>query len=785
MRVVGYYVTQKRPITILVKSKQKISILSSRGLYDNGHVDGLNFRELFIDHEPPKKFIDKVRIEKNKDHQIDSKRFPIKITSKGKDYNDLIAKRYSYKICDLKDFFYQDLVDQDLSRIITIYDSNKKNQINESLFTDPERITEAAFIKKYVQTKAGAVIKTRIHERFFIKNGELFIPKEDRFFFLYLDDAEDPCKTMGALMGIERIVMGKIFKHLAEDMCPFVSVSLSKNDFAYDSISNVIFSNPDNMKLEFNSCTFETCSSHEVKLDSKNNNDDLYRQRVVGAVGNSKDFADILSLVVKPSLFNRCSEKYSGRKRRKGDIVINNCQWVVHRHPILIGIKTKPRFYLCYDPTMAKILCYGNDVETLVDVTLKGLYIKTYRCPVKFFKDNRLTYRLQTKPRHYEIMKNVAFFLSKPPVLRNVANFKWYDKGAVVFTVKKNVKKKTTTCFDFDNFYGTSLTVNSIDPGLVRTVEQLVAARQYANKKAKMKLVSLIGLAKYYDPLTHNLIKHACVTECLRTIEYNRKIKNSLISVTTDGITYKGNHEKIKIANSDYRIKREYKLTKFVFYETCNKYIGWDALSKQFLIKGIVGKNNPPVIKTFVTLFLLISCKILSSVKKRSFCETKRYLKRMYKKLSNSLNPSEDYLFAEYPGENKHKMKYFPAEFAYNDLCQDRMLCFADFSKFPNNKIFFSTVHQRRNPEIVDKFFLKGLSHVNSTFKIDHEKYASILRAKIDSACELLARVYPQKRKFVEFLKEKTKAIINETLEIKINLPQDAAVIPGALFDLS
>lgn len=87
------------------------------------------------------------------------------------------------------------------------------------------------------------------------------------------------------------------------------------------------------------------------------------------------------------------------------------------------------------------------------------------------------------------------------------------------------LRKKTTTCFDFDNFYGTSLTVNSIDSGLVRTVEQLVAARQYANKKVNMKLVSLIGLAKYYDPLTHNLIKHACVTECLRTIECNQKIK--------------------------------------------------------------------------------------------------------------------------------------------------------------------------------------------------------------------------------------------------------------------
>lgn len=110
-------------------------------------------------------------------------------------------------------------------------------------------------------------------------------------------------------------------------------------------------------------------------------------------------------------------------------------------------------------------------------------------------------------------------------------------------------------------------------------------------------------------------------------------------------------------------MKREYKLTKFAFYETCNKYIGWDALSKQFLIKGIVGKNNPPVIKKFMTLFLLISCKILSSVKKRSFCETKRRLKLMYKKLSNLLNPSEDYFFAEYPGENKHKLKYFPAEF--------------------------------------------------------------------------------------------------------------------------
>lgn len=769
MRVVGYYVYSNCPIKVILLRKGKYIILSSEDNYNaaNGTVGGcLNFRELFLDNNPPKKFVDKVKIIKK--WPSNDKRFPLEIVKQGTLEDILMSTRFSYSIDDLKNYF---IGLADMSKLITIYD--KCDQVNQTLFTDTTKMTESDFINKYIHSRMAAAIRTKILNNFLVKRGtDMYLPREDKFYFLYLDE-DDPCLSMGATLATERVIMGKIFKHLTEKMCPFITVSLCRETHINDTIMNVIFSNPNNIKLEFNPCKFAACYSHEVKL----NDDDglIYRHRNNAGLSESNS-VDILSLLVSPSLFNECKKKYGGKR----EITIKGNNDMVHRCPVIIKFHSH---YLCYDQITARILCHGKDLKKLVDEKLKGLIVVVYGLEQDFVKlRHKRIKRLITKPNGYEIMKGVARILSKKKrVLKNKSNYEWYTNGSVICETKKNVRYEKTTCFDFNNFYGTSLKVHRIDPGLEKTTDMLIDARQYgANSETKRKLVSIFGVAKYHDVLLYNLIKHASVTCCLATIDRNKKKKKKLISVTTDGLTYAGSYSKIILADPRYKIKKEYKFTKYAFYSTCNKFIGWDCLAKKFITKGIVGRNNPPVIKNVIDEFMKLACKMLEKRKKSTRKVTPKII---IKKISKLLSPSEAYLFVRHPLNEKRT--YYPAEFAYNDLCQDRLLCFADYSKFPNNKKFFSTIHQKKNPEIVDHFFSDGLSYVNSTFKIDHAKYSKILVSKLETSCQLLLDAYPNKRKIVELMLSNLITTINRTLECKINTPQDAAVIPGALFDLS
>ena len=826
MRVVGYYVQDDFPVKVLLKRKkdtyQYFMLNSSFKYKSNGGVvvkdnDILNFRELFYDYDPPKKFLDKVKIIKR-----DDKRFPLKIINRGcVEVNEsIITKRFSYNgMKEFSEFLTKDLIKRDIGKILYVFENGDKVKLNESLFTDNKKMSERDFVLKYIKPDACTSIRKKLQERFFVRQNGLYLPKEDKYFFLNFNATygTNPFLEKDSLTAIETVILYKIIKYLAEDLCPFVTVSCNNEEQAYNALMNSIFVNPwkANIKLEFNSCFFEYCTSHIVKKSTSTNQ--LYRQRHPEAMIDNVDSTDknriSLGLVVEPPLYDEAKRKYQSKGNRSVIRKVFTCVNTLlytHRRPVMIGIKSRclqyKYYYLCYDPTTASILCDGNNLKRLLNEKLNGIFVNLYLCYNHTNKDIPFEWyhrRLMIKPRHFDIMKSVCAMIGRRPVLSDIPNREWYEKGSVIYTnkSKRNPRKGKSTCFDFNNFYGTSLTVNNLDPFLCRISSLLVEARtnwpleqknNVYHRSIKQNLVSLIGIAKHHDLLTFNLIKHSCVTTCLKTIIHNFKRKSKLISVTTDGITYESDICDLNMSANNYSIKKEYSFSRYAFYQSCNKYIGWDKLGKKFISKGIVGRNFPPVISKSVNAFLFWACRklgtnVTANINSKRDEKFRREFEKIKRKICLFFYPSEDYLLLQHPdGINgiTAPRKYYPAEFVYQELCQDRLLCYANFNDYPNNKRIFNDVHNTKNSEVLGCLFQNGLTHINCCYEIDHDKYFKIFVSKLKSACDLLRLKFPTKEILIDRLYEGIIRAVKGTILKEICLAQQGTVIPGAMFNL-
>lgn len=813
-------------------------VVSSRRVYDD---KTMSLRQFFSSCIVPKRFIDIVTIEDNKKKKTAASSsaavvevLPIRIVEQQQQFchRDIqnLEPLVSYQLPDVFEFFPG--LDEDINDVIPAFDS--QNQPNEGLFTCEHKMTEEQFVHKFIHFRNQHFIKRTLINRFLAQYNKMsndsMVPSHPRYFHLYWDDG-DPFQRLNATLACREIVYKKVFKYMVSKLCRYMTVSLTREDHVHAVGLSCCLAVPSQPKLEYINTSTEpyACYTHTMSsegLRQRATTTDKHLQPVLGEASNE---LVLMCRTAEAYAFGQLQAGIGGgggcegssSDYHKKNKALRKLRYTPYEQPLinvsLVMVCSRNKYFLCYDSTRAVIICHGSNLQHIMEHQLLNMNVVFHGTAAEYSKYVLVANRRSPliprsfgpKPKGYSIMKEVCYWHGKqqPLVPGSSDNGIWYKKGSVVCEATKDTSyEEGATCFDFNNYYGTILILNvhSIqDWHLARTVRLMTDWRTTCNCPAiKLDIVALLGLCKHYDPATYHLIKMEGVNNCLATIDLNSSSNSSsndekkkqVINVTTDGIAFKGQWESLRLPDPRYPYKKEYCFQPHCFYATSNQYFGFnvendddDGGDRQFILKGLTGRNNFPVVKQFVKTFVRLVVEKYSS---SSSSSSKKKITNDFivEQLIPYLMPSEDYLLMTDPAANKD-LRY-PAEYAYSELCQDRYLCLAKplgigDEMTANSYILMGSVHKKKNLQIVDNFFNKGLIHVNCVYAIHTEGYIDLFRTKLDSCCKMLYKAYPSRKGSIASLVNKLNRTVVHHLHHNMDTAQKGTMVPGALFDLS
>ncbi|VDI27760.1 Hypothetical predicted protein [Mytilus galloprovincialis] len=684
MKVMSYQVELGKPVKIVLQTNDgNVGFISS---HPHVYTDDNTLRQFFPNREIPRKYID---IVERDEASTSPTTFKLKIVSRGDVSNLDEFEKYGHVISEEEfSMFFKDM--GKIHQILSIY--NTKGIHNDAMLTHPTKMTERDFVLQFITPKGHGWLKQRVTDKFLYYSKKIGLyPKEERYYNLYFESCGNFESNTGTA-AIKDVIYKKMFKYVVEELCPYITVSLTREEHLHNIALQVSLTDPKQLKLDFDPFMEEICYSHTID----HNNARIRTQEGVGQCVSDK-----------LSLFCSSKETTDDLKKKKNNKKKQQIRYTAHpikRPLVILKVNREPRYYMCFDLTRAIVICHGSSVsQMLSDMNYTPIYF--YNCEKEYRRFRREmrrkkkhVFRMVCKPPGYNVMMKAGKMYARDNILGDIKNAVWYKKGNVVFESEKNYKDKhgSVTCFDFSNYYATVLNVNNLDRrGIGRCVTLLGKFRTCNVSSVKIDIVCLLGLSKHYDERLYNLMKTASVTNMLETIIKNNPAK--VLTVTTDGITFKGNIDDISLPNKDYTIKKEYTFDRnSYFFANSNLYFGFNKLNNNSLIcKGIVGKNKVPVIKKFIET--VIRC-VHNGVMKGD-------------KLMNELKPLliptvEDYTIKSRPNGKK---TFFSGDLAYQELCQDMYVCYANMVSCESNaNIVMDSIHRHKNPEIVAEFFDKN-----------------------------------------------------------------------------
>lgn len=779
--VIGYSINLNHPVVALLHDSKQFKLVTSGSLFYKKHHDGNfaffnnttgqwlpNFKNLFEYEIVPKRYIDSVVITKKKN------RMPLYVDQTNVIDPVSCVKHAPRLLLTQKDLdpFFEGFSDPKIA-----ISNNFRGQPKENLYNCQERVSESQFVHRFFHVKHYGTLKSRLVNAFFDKVKydramSIYIPKRVEYAFMYFEkdvNFEDP--TEFPTTSIHKLILRKMFKHVVERLCPFVSVSLSK-ELCYKAVALALcLAAPANLRLEFSPFLEESCYACTVEEDDTGNK--LY---AYASSKFNKEMCGLNSDTLNRIAIGCNSDKIKLKTRHLVPIDRDNKS--INRSMVIF--RNKRRHYCCFDSTSGKILNAFLTLDGLISELKKITKLPHLKTRFGFYHCDRalraarkvvsqsIIHRIITEPSGFLYAeKSSRFYLGRSVNIEK--NASWFDKGRCACLLEERSRPVSTTCFDFSNFYATVLVVNKgIDDHLARSVSLMMRLRETVSS-IKSNIVSLLGLSRHYDYRVYNLIKEASVAACIATIDRNED--KELFGVTTDGIIFKGSHVGQMRRDRRYPIKRESVLVKYIYYDTNNSYFGWDRIKKHFVVKGVVGKNNPLALKKYITALIYSTCKKLAGKKKVSV------VKRLRRVLQNS--PNRDFVFVE---RSEAKRLYYPAEYVYQELCQDRYLAYAKMFVEPNSNVFVNGVHKKK-PEFVGKLFHDGLCHVNCIFALDVDKYIETFFAKTKVAFRMLVKAYPKHRRYLTTLFKSTLNMVGSFFKREFEISQRGCVIPGALIN--
>ena len=773
--VLGYHFTPNEPVlSLLYDSYGQFKLVTSGSIIYKYRFEKIwcffdkqkniwipTFRNMFKNGIVPKKYIDSVIVSERNSYMpfYLSQKNVLNATSCVK-YNP----RYIITQEELKSFF----TGFDDTKYIT-HDFNGEPKYN--LFNCQELISESQFINRFFNVKHYGKLKSRLIIKYFFNliqydNGKyIYIPNDVKFCNMFFEKEVDffnPSET--PTDSIHNLFLRKSFKHIVEKICPFVSVSMSEKLCEKSIALAVSLANQNNLSLEFSPFREETCFACEVEnIDNK----------IYYVYASEKSEKEILGL--QSDLMNRLplGSKSTEIKLKTRRLALIKDEFDIINRSITV-FQNRIGHYICYDSAAGKILMSFPYIKNLISEFKKINKLPITLNRIGFYGCDRalrlvrkkvrqgLVHRIITKPFGINCAKISSLSYHKSTI-NNLKNSIWFDKGRVSILIQSNNKPKTVTTFDFSNFYSKVILNEDIDTHLARTLTLMLDFRKIV-PDIKLNIVSLIGLSRHYDFRVFNLTKEASVAKCLSTIELNPNKK--LASVCTDSITFLGEKKRIKVDHK-YNIKRESLLNKFVYYISENSYFGWDKIKKQFIVRGVVGNDYPLILRNFIARIIHSVCLKIEKNKGDVF-------KAISRTLWNSKN--KDFVFEH---RKNAKSLFYPAEYVYQEMCQDRYLVYADMLSDPNRNIFVGRVHD--NPQFLNKFFSDGLCHVNCVFALDIDRFIDLFITKSETAFRMLLTCFPKRKTYLLNLHHIIVIEINRFFKERFGNPQKGCVIPGAL----
>lgn len=127
------------------------------------------------------------------------------------------------------------------NQILSVY---VNNTINVDLLTDNNKMTEAEFFGKYGNPRNIPINRERMIRRFLMnhKKLDLYIPRKTEYYHMYFEGSD---YVNGLATDVIRyIILTKVFKHVLERLCPFITVSFTSKSTEYDFMRKTAFVNP-------------------------------------------------------------------------------------------------------------------------------------------------------------------------------------------------------------------------------------------------------------------------------------------------------------------------------------------------------------------------------------------------------------------------------------------------------------------------------------------------------------------------------------------------------------
>lgn len=540
-RVVGYRVESGQPLQALLlpavvtetaaeeeeeeeydSKPPQYAVVSSNMVYNEKKTTSL--RPFFRGGIVPKKWIDVVEIvNRKRNDDEDDDLIPLRITKEGNISSSLLLA--GTRIADVEQFFTS--FAPYVGDVIPTFDT--RNLFNELLFTCDQKMTEEEFVLKYIHKRNHQFLQMNIRSQFLAvykrmgggvggtaAAGGCLVPAKERYFYLYFDDP-DPFKQMDATMAIREIIYKKVFKHVAERLCSFLSVSLTKDEHLRRVGLDACMAVLGRPKLEYRPPCVYACYTHT--LDNEG-----HRQRVGSSSTPLGKCSEHLPLICRTREALAAGRTKYSQQIKKKKIVLRYVpldQPLINVPLVMVTSRSSSSsdgkyYYLCYDPIRGSILCHGTDLREMMTTQLHNMNVMFYGSNHEYARtlvvDNKKKMMKTTrivprsiggpKPPCYTLMRRACTMIGRAPVIGG-DNWTWYKKGSVVCETKKDMHyDEGATCFDFSNYYATVLNLNKEEIGdfqLARTVKLMSELRQQGVPSVKPDIVSILGLTKHHD----------------------------------------------------------------------------------------------------------------------------------------------------------------------------------------------------------------------------------------------------------------------------------------------